>query len=86
LHQVGDLFELNLKLRCQKVNNYSGDDFEKLLADAPPRVKTQKDPYKMSFTELQRGFKVQLNLLKLSTINGLPGLSSSVLQLYLALL
>jgi hypothetical protein len=21
LHQVGDLFELNLKLRCQKVNN-----------------------------------------------------------------
>jgi hypothetical protein len=23
LHQVGDLFELNVKLRCQKVNNTS---------------------------------------------------------------
>jgi len=24
LHQVGDLFKLNLKLRCQKVNEMSG--------------------------------------------------------------
>jgi hypothetical protein len=23
LHQVGDLFELNVKLRCQKVKEYS---------------------------------------------------------------
>ena len=45
-----------------------------------------------SLTELQRDLnyqsflKVQLHLVKLSTINGLPGLSSSVLQLYLTLL
>jgi len=25
LHQFGDLFELNVKLRCQKVNTHNGD-------------------------------------------------------------
>ena len=30
LHQVGDLFELNVKLRCQKVNT-----FLKIVADGP---------------------------------------------------
>jgi len=32
------------------INNQSGDDFEKLHADAPPRAKAQKDPYKMGLT------------------------------------
>jgi len=45
----------------------------------------------MGLIELQRGlkyqsFKVQLNLVKLSTIKGLPGLYLSVFQLYLTLL
>jgi hypothetical protein len=32
LHQVGDLFELNVKLRCQKLNN-------QLSATTPNRTK-----------------------------------------------
>ena len=33
LHQVGDLFELNVKLRCQKVN--------RLIVSAPPCIYTR---------------------------------------------
>jgi len=29
LHQVGDLFELNVKLRCQKVNNFQNNSFKR---------------------------------------------------------
>jgi hypothetical protein len=79
------------------INKQSGNGFEKLYANAPHQANTQKDPYKIGLTGLYRRLKYQSFFFKvqpkrglqvsakLSTINGSPGLSSSVLQLYLTL-
>jgi len=34
------------------IEDQSGDDFEKLHTDAPPRANAQEDPYKISWSDL----------------------------------
>jgi hypothetical protein len=79
LHQVGDLFELNVKLRCQKVNvstnrNYSNMVFKKIRKDSNTFLGTD-GLYTMSVFYIDEALSFQWKFVAVMSLPGIDTLS-----------